>query len=218
MLPADFAILKDSDGGAGNVSQAHKFRNLFFELSRGEVACGSGGVTLRVEGNGQKYGAAEQGERGEQSLRQEESHRNPSFSEQGIVYPVIRVYCPVARECTLMLDERFRKRSARLRFEGGLSMSAGKQRFLILGLAAGLAVMGGCSKSDTEKLERDAKATGKDLQKTASDAADAAKKAANEAADKAQKAADEAKKAAEEARKAAEKAKAAAKDATKKTN
>ena len=103
-----------------------------------------------------------------------------------------------------MLDERFRKRSvegyARVGFEGGFSMRAGTQRILILGLVAGLAVMGGCSKADTEKLEKDAKATGKDLQKTASDAADATKKAANEAADKAKKAADDAKKAADKAK------------------
>jgi hypothetical protein len=89
----------------------------------------------------------------------------------------------------------------------GVSMKARKQCFLILGLAAGFAVMGGCSKSDTDKLERDARTTGKDLEKAASDAADATKKAANEAADKAKKAADDAKK-------AAEKAKTKAKDAT----
>jgi hypothetical protein len=92
-----------------------------------------------------------------------------------------------------------------------VSMRTGKKYFLILGMASGFAVTGGCSKSDTEKLERDAKATGRDLQKTASDAADATNKAANEAADKAKKAADDAKK-------AADKAKTAVKDATKKTN
>ena len=96
-----------------------------------------------------------------------------------------------------------------LRFEGGFSMRSGKRRFLILGLAAGFVVIGGCSKSDTEKLEKDARATGKDLQKTASDAADATKKAANEAADKAKKAADDAKK-------AADKAKQTVKDSTEK--
>ena len=95
--------------------------------------------------------------------------------------------------------------------ERGVSMRTRKQRWLVSGLAVGFVVMGGCSKSDTEKLERDAKATGKDLQKTASDAADATRKAADEATEKAQKAADEAKK-------AAEKAKTAVKDATKKTN
>jgi hypothetical protein len=83
--------------------------------------------------------------------------------------------------------------------EGSLDENR-KQYFLILGMAAGFAVIGGCSKSDTEKLERDARATGKDLQKTASDAADARKKATNEAADKAKKAADDAKKAANKAK------------------
>src|SRR5579863_2556515 len=92
----------------------------------------------------------------------------------------------------------------------GVSMKARKQ-WLILGMAAGFAVMGGCSKSDTDKLERDARTTGKDLEKAASDAADATKKAANEAAEKARKAADDAKK-------AADKAKNAVKDETKKTN
>src|SRR5882762_3916529 len=92
------AILEDGDGEAGNISKAHEFRNFLFELSRGGVTCGSGRMALRVKRNGQKYRAAEQGKR---SLSQEESHRNPSFSEQRIVYPVIRVYCRVATECTL---------------------------------------------------------------------------------------------------------------------
>ena len=49
VLPVDFAVLKGGNGEAGNVSQAHEFRNLFFELSCGELACGSDGMVLRAE-------------------------------------------------------------------------------------------------------------------------------------------------------------------------
>src|SRR6266446_5198509 len=67
-------------------------------------------------------------------------------------------------------------------------MKTRKQGRIALGALAGLmgwVELAGCSRSDSQKLKRDAKETGEAMQKTATDAADAARRSAQEAADKA---------------------------------